>query len=126
MTLAQRAIRISGVPVEDYGYELVPIEGRWRMRRDTVRLETGVADLRYRPGFPRWRATLRVTHVVNVLSQEQVTNLVNAGGMCGVGEWRPSAPKVHSGIFGCYHVANDEEWEEYGRLLNVPVGSTRG
>ena len=119
MTVAKTALRVRGIPGND-GVELVPIEGAPRMREDMVRLETGVADIRYRGGFPHWRATLRISYVENVLSKEQVVNLVNAGGQMGVGEWRPSAPKVHSGSFGCFHVATDAEWDEYGALL-VPA-----
>ena len=38
---------------------------------------------------------------------DSVVSLVNAGGLGGVGEWRPSAPKSNSGVFGRYEVDFD-------------------
>lgn len=82
---------------------LVRIEGTPRMREDIVRLG-GVgrsADLRYRPEFPEWSATLRVTYVTSALTQGSILSLIDAGGMgIGVGEWRPE----RKGDFGTYMV----------------------
>lgn len=99
MTVVKIAIRVHG---DNEG--MVAIEGEPRMREDMVRLETGVADIRYRAGFPAWAATLRITYNANVLTLEQLVNLVNAGGFGGVGEWRPSSPKSASGSYGCFRV----------------------
>lgn len=88
--------------------DMVPIEGERYDRTDHVRLEGGTASIAYRPAFRGWSATLPITFVVNVLTAEQVVNLVNAGGLCGVGEWRPSCPKGKSGTFGMFEVVTDE------------------
>lgn len=76
-----------------------------QMRCDMVRLESGVADIRFRGSFPIWKATLQIEYNESVLSAEQVVNLISAAGYgCGVGEWRPSSPKVRSGEFGRFQV----------------------
>jgi hypothetical protein len=99
MTTAKIAIFVEGEPGLD-GVPLVRITGEPRMREDMVRLETGVADIRHRAGFPKWNTVVRVTFNADIISQEQLFNLVNAAGYGGIGEWRPSAPKSASGSFG--------------------------
>lgn len=75
------------------------------MRMDMVRLESGVADIRFRGCFPEWSATLEIEYNECVVTSEQVVNLVNAAGYgCGIGEWRPSSPQVRSGEFGRFEV----------------------
>lgn len=103
MTRVKIAVRVEG-EFNAEGECLVRVDGQARMREDMVRLETGVADIRYRAGFPEWRASLQVTFNEGILSLEQLYNLVNAAGFGGVGEWRPSAPKSASGSYGCFHV----------------------
>jgi len=106
MTLAKTIIRVNGY--------LVRIEGEHHMREDPVRLETGVADLRYRAEFPEWSATLSITFNANILKVEDIISLVNAAGMVGIGEWRPSAPKVLSGTYGCFEVDTSKQIETGG------------
>lgn len=79
------------------------------MRMDMVRLESGVADIRFRGSFPDWKATLVIEYNEAVVTAEQVVNLVNAAGYgCGVGEWRPSSPQVRSGEFGRFEVEKSQ------------------
>jgi hypothetical protein len=52
-----------------------------------------------------WTATLRVKYLASILNAESVIALVDAGGLGGVGEWRPSAPKSFGGTMGTYEVA---------------------
>jgi hypothetical protein len=92
--------------------QLVPIEGDWYVREDTPRIGQGTTDLRYRPCFPEWSATLRVTFVPMKIDLESVVNLTNAGGLGGVGEWRPSAPKSLTGTFGRFGVIPDASIEQ--------------
>lgn len=103
------AIFVHGEPSDDGHDLLVPIEGFTTdampmMREDAVRLATGVADLRYRPMYTPWSVNLTVTFSENLLNQESLLNLVNAAGMGGVGEWRPSAPKSLTGSYGTFEV----------------------
>lgn len=87
--------------------QLVPIEGESYIREDTPRVGMGTADLRYRPCFPDWSAQLRVTFVPQRIDVESILNLVNAAGLGGIGEWRPSAPKALTGTFGRFEVDSD-------------------
>lgn len=89
--------------------QLVPIEGDSYIREDTPRIGMGTTDLRYRPCFPEWSAVLTVTFVPTKIDAESVINLVNAGGLGGVGEWRPSAPKSLTGTFGRFEVDAEKE-----------------
>lgn len=104
MTQAKIAIRVSG----EGPLLLVPISGDPYMREDMVRLETGVADIRYRPGFPDWKAVLPITFNASLLSLSSLVHLVDAAGQGGIGEWRPSAPKSASGSFGTFRVNTEE------------------
>lgn len=80
-----------------------------QMRMDMVRLESGVADIRFRGCFPEWKATLEIEYNEAVLSAEQVVNLIaTAGYGCGIGEWRPSSPQVRSGEFGRFKVETSQ------------------
>lgn len=75
------------------------------MRQDLVRLDSGVADVRFRGCFPIWECELEVEFNSKVLSLEQVVNLFQSGGLgAGVGEWRPSAPVCRSGEYGRFSV----------------------
>lgn len=104
MTVAKIAIFVHG-ELDEEGNALVEIQGEPRMRQDMVRNETGVADIRFRAGYPKWRAILKITYNAGLISQEQLYNLVEAGGWGGVGEHRPSAPSSDTGDFGRYHIA---------------------
>ena len=81
--------------------EFVRIEGPPPVKReDMVRIGMGVADLRYRGAFEKWKVSLSIRYNANVLSAEQIVNLFNTAGFAiGVGEWRPEK----DGSFGMFH-----------------------
>ena len=86
--------------------ELIEIVGEPHMRTDMVRVGMGVADVRYRPEFIEWSATLPITYNATTISPEQIINLLNVAGFgVGVGEWRPEK----SGQHGRFHVATQED-----------------
>ena len=71
------------------------------MRRDVVRLPTGVADLRYRPGYNKWSMKLMIRYIATFIQPQAILHLLNtAGHAVGIGEWRPE----HKGQFGMFHV----------------------
>ena len=78
------------------------------MREDYVRISAGGTDLRYRPQFTNWRAELEITYVASCLAQESLLSLVGAGGLGGVGEWRP-AGKKSTGDFGTYEIDTERD-----------------
>lgn len=90
--------------------ELVEIEGEPRMREDMVRVGMGTADLRYRPGFPRWFAYVPVRYNANVITLEQLVHLFGqAGFSVGLAEWRVEK----SGDKGMFEVDTVEEAPDF-------------
>lgn len=86
--------------------DMVEIKGTPTMREDMVRIGMGTADIRYRGEFKEWSADLTIRYNPNVMSAEQIINLINMGGFAnGLGEWRPSK----DGSFGTFHVKTDAE-----------------
>lgn len=104
MTGLKTQIRVLGAGTE----QLVAVVGERQMFEATVRLASGVADLRYRPIFPEWSAELHIRYPTRLVSLDSLVHLVNAGGMAGVGEWRPSAPRSKTGMYGTFRVAEGE------------------
>lgn len=107
MTDMQRAFRI---PVELL--EIICTPGAF-MRQDMVRLESGVADVRFRPEFREWSIKTTIQYNRSVLSLEQLLNLIRIAGFgVGLGEWRPQK----GGMFGTFALdpkvteLPDEEW----------------
>ncbi|MFA5379037.1 MAG: hypothetical protein WC455_25000 [Dehalococcoidia bacterium] len=93
--------------------EFVEIEGEPRMREDMVRLDgpSRTADIRYRAGYPEWRATLRITYAKQVLTKESILSLVETAGQTqGIGDWRPSSKKT-TGPFGRFTIDQDRPIE---------------
>ena len=60
------------------------------LREDMVRVGMGTADLRYRAEVKQWSMDFLIKHNADVISGEQVVNLLQiAGFSSGLGEWRP-------------------------------------
>lgn len=80
--------------------QLVKITGDVRMRTDMVRVGMGASDIRYRPEYPDWSATITVEFNEGVVSLDQIFQLVKAAGYgCGIGEMRPEKTKFNYGRF---------------------------
>lgn len=106
MTDLRQFLFFKGQMSENDPQMLVEISGEPYMREDVVRLGISGTDLRYRPAFPQWSATLEVIFVKSALTQESVLSLIDAGGMgVGVGEWRPEK----KGDFGTFKLDYDRE-----------------
>jgi hypothetical protein len=79
-----------------------------KMREDMVRVGMGTADIRYRGEFHPWAVKLSISFNANVLSAEQIVNLMNTAGFgVGVFEWRGEK----DGQMGRFHVATADEME---------------
>lgn len=77
-------------------------------RQDMVRIAMGTADVRIRPEFPTWSATLNIRYNAGVLSLDQIANLFNVAGFSiGIGEHRPQ----RDGQWGMFHVERAEQVE---------------
>jgi hypothetical protein len=94
--------------------EFAVIEGgEPTMREDMVRVGMGTADIRYRGEFKQWFTTIAVKYNANVMSAEQILNLMQTAGFAvGVGEWRPE----RDGQFGRFHVATAKEMKAIGEM----------
>ena len=71
-------------------------------------------DVRTRPIFEKWGAEVTIHYVIPQLSAQSVASLlVNAGMLCGVGDFRQEKGK---GAFGSFRVldakSSDKEWTE--------------
>lgn len=99
MTELRAALHVAG---EGVGHLVRINSDEPRMREDTVRVGMGTADLRYRAEYWPWTAELSVTFLPGMISAESVLAIVDAGGLGGIGEWRPS--KAKTGLFGTFEV----------------------
>lgn len=80
------------------GTPLVAIRGKPRMHTGTVRNANGSTDMRYRPMWEQWSATVRLKFDLDQFSHEDVANLMmRAGLQVGIGEGRPGS-RDSSGI----------------------------
>jgi hypothetical protein len=85
--------------------ELLPIEYETcTMDESLVRVGMGTADLRYRPKYEGWSINVPLIVAVDLLSLEQVYNLLDMSGFSiGINEHRPAC----GGDWGRFEVAAD-------------------
>jgi hypothetical protein len=103
MTRAKLSIFVEpdGFDADD-GTPLVRIVGEPVYTELAVRLETGTTDLRVRPMWREWSATVRVTYDADQFTLTDVANLLQrAGRQVGIGEGR--ADSKRSGGMGWGH-----------------------
>ena len=87
------------------GTPLVRIQGEPRIHEATVRNETGVADIRWRPMWEQWSADVRVTWDEDQFSATDVMNLMLRAGMqVGIGEGRPDSPNSNGLGWGRFEI----------------------
>jgi len=88
------------------GTPLVKIVGEPRIHESSVRLANGVSDIRWRPMWEEWSATLRVTWDEDQFSATDVMNLLmRAGLQVGIGEGRMNSPNSNGLGWGRFEVA---------------------
>ena len=101
----KQTVLVVGDGLDARGDSLVRLEfDECLMREDTPRNANGVADLRYRAQYNGWRATINVQVIDGLMDPNSLGTLVDAAGIGGVGEWRPTAPKSATGTYGTFHV----------------------
>lgn len=106
MTLLKQFIFVHGEPPQ----MLIPLEAKPKMRRDMVRVGKGLnktADIRWRPEYWPWSALLRITWPTALFDIDSIASLVEAAGIGGVGEWRPTAPQSMTGVYGKFDIDTD-------------------
>lgn len=104
-TLVRKALFL----VTDDPDKVLPLEvGEPTIREDHVRVGMGTADLRYRPCWENWRLYVEFEVDNDLLTQEDVINLVNRAGFgIGLCEWRPEK----NGEYGRFEVDPSEPFE---------------
>jgi hypothetical protein len=97
-----------GVDALDPTFALVRIESGPPVRHDaTVRLETGVADVRPRPMWREWACTLTLRYDADQFTAGDVVNLLaRVGEQVGVGEGRPDSKGGAGMGWGTFTIVN--------------------
>lgn len=106
MTLAKLSLFVEadGFDVDD-GTPLVKIKGEPRIHEGLVRNETGVVDIRWRPMWEEWSATIRARWDASQFSAQDVVNLLaRAGQQVGIGEGRPDSKNSNGMGWGTFEV----------------------
>jgi hypothetical protein len=106
MTKAKLSVFVDPDGIDRHnGMPLVQIKGHPRIHEASVRNESGVADIRWRPMWEKWSAEVRVTWDEDQFSATDVFNLMlRAGLQVGIGEGRPSSPKSFGLGWGRFEV----------------------
>lgn len=79
-----------------------------KMREDPVRNATGVADLRYRGEFWPWACVVPIVFVRGMFDIGSLIALLDAAGMGGICEWRPSSKESKTGMYGTWTVPDQD------------------
>jgi len=109
MTLAKLAVFIEpdGIDRND-GTPLIKItKGKPHYVEHSVRLETGVTDIRARAMFDEgWEMILRIKYDADLFNVEDVSNLLmRVGAQVGIGEGRPDSKKSDGMGWGTFEVS---------------------
>jgi len=111
MTMAKQALFVEADGFDaDEGTPLVKITGGKPRRLDMMaRNDDGGADIRVRPQWETWGATVRVKYDSDLFSTQDVTNLLlRAGVQVGVCEGRPYSKKSAGMGWGTWTIKGKE------------------
>lgn len=108
MTQMKLAAFIEADGFDEDGTPLIRIYGEPVMDVRYVRNQTGVVDLRARPRWDEWHATLRIRFDADMIVFADLANLLmRAGQQVGIGEGRP-ASKNSAGLgYGLFDVVGE-------------------
>lgn len=107
MTALKQFVYVHGEPPE----MLVAIQGKPEMDVRPVRVGSGLnktADIRSRPMYWPWRCDLTVEWPEHMFDVNSMVALVDAAGMGGICEWRPTSPQSLTGSLGQFQVVAEE------------------
>ena len=107
MTHAKLAFRVEADGFDRVdGAPLVKLtEGEAEQWIAPTRNATGVVDLRARPLYREWGATLRICYDAGMLTQDDIVNLIARVGMqVGIGEGRPDSKNSAGLGFGLFEI----------------------
>lgn len=109
MTVAKRVFFVVGQGKTADGVDIIRINGKHHMWENPVRIDNGkTASLAFRPRYEEWSMKFMIEMLSNMISPEQVVNLVELAGFIeGLCEWRPGAPKSNTGSFGRFKLKRE-------------------
>lgn len=111
MTLAKLSVfaLADGLDRED-GTPLIRIDAPApEQHTASVRVGMGKPDIRIRPMWRKWEATVRIKFDADQFTLADVTNLLHrAGAQVGIGEGRPSSKMSHGQGWGTFEIVNEE------------------
>lgn len=94
----------------DDGTPLVRIEGNPRRHTSHARNDNGSVDIRVRPMWDEWSATVRVRFDADMFSEADVANLLmRVGAQVGLGEGRPDSKNSAGMGWGLFEFAPAKE-----------------
>lgn len=107
--ITQAALKGAVTVLGDGPDQLVPLvydDDNPTMREDITRNSGrgSTVDTRWRPQYDPWSATLKIRVVKQQLDVKSLYALVDAAGLGGVGDWRPSSPKSATGSYGTWEI----------------------
>jgi len=97
------------------------------MRTDTVTIGQGTTDLRYRPQFDEWSATLIIHYLENAIGAEDIRRLLlMSGAHVGIGEWRAERS---GNTFGSFEIVSfdaiSDSDDGFGEIKGGKIKGTR-
>ena len=108
MTQMKLAAFVEADGIDEDGTPLIRIYGEPVMDIRYARNATGVVDLRARPRFDEWHATLRIRFDADMIAFSDLANLLmRAGQQVGIGEGRPDSPKSAGIGYGLFDVMGE-------------------
>ena len=108
MTLAKLAVFVvaDGIDSED-GCPLVKITGKWETATHYARNDNGGVDVRARPMFREWSATVKIQFDTDMFTFSDIANLLSRVGLqVGIGEGRPGSTKSSGMGWGTFELVN--------------------
>lgn len=111
MTLAKLSLFIEADGLDEVdGTPLVKIEGTPEKNIGPVRNETGVCDIRVRPMWRQWNATVKIRFDADQFKVDDVANLLQrAGEQVGIGEGRPDSKMSYGMDYGTFTLEKSNE-----------------
>jgi hypothetical protein len=106
MTMAKMSVFVvaDGFDADD-GTPMVKLIGKPEPVETTVRLATGVPDIRVRPMWRKWSAKVTIRWDADQFTIEDVTNLLQRAGLqVGIGEGRPFSKQSNGQGWGLFDI----------------------
>lgn len=107
MTRAKLAFFVEADGVDQDGMPLLKIEGKPELHTAYARNDNGSTDIRSRPMWREWAATVRVRFDSDMFSETDIANLLQrVGAQIGIGEGRPDSKNSAGLGWGLFEIVS--------------------